>query len=251
MSIPTSTPEIPDIPGSDKPPATSTPAVPKLPTASTDLSWGAPEGLPIPKATDEELTVFRRALGINSSAGTQCTDGPRLEQGRKNATGIYREVLIAQRKKHWMYVCLTMLVYACHLGQIVLGAVLTALGPSAGNYSTLITILGASNTVIAGALALVKGQGLPERLRKDEIEFRKLQDWIEETEALLAVGVIGKDRREAGLLVEVAFKKYNAAKASAENNKPENYVRQRPEGSEDDTQSDSDPSNAIVRLRIR
>lgn len=78
---------------------------------------------------------------------------------------------------------------------------------------------------MAGVLALIKGQGLAERLRHDQAEFRKLQDWIEQTEALLAVGVIGRNRQEVGLLVQVAFKKYNAAKTSEENNIPENYIR--------------------------
>lgn len=117
------------------------------------------------------------------------------------------------------------LVYASHFLQIIVGASLTALGPSAGDHTITITILGAMNTVVAGVLALVKGQGLPERLRQDKAEFRKLQDWIEQTEALLAVGVIGRDRKEVGLLVQVAFVKYNEAKASEENNVPENYVR--------------------------
>ncbi len=86
---------------------------------------------------------------------------------------------------------------------------LTALGPvAAQDHGMIITVLGAANTIIAGVLALVKGQGLPERLRKDELEYHRLQDWIEETEALLAVGVVGKDRKEVGLLVEIAFKKY-------------------------------------------
>lgn len=47
---------------------------------------------------------------------------------------------------------------------------------------------------------------------------------IEQTEALLAVGVIGRDRKEVGLLVQTAFKKYNAAKHCEESNLPENYV---------------------------
>src|SRR5262249_13439078 len=55
-------------------------------------------------------------------------------------------------------------------------------------------------------------------------------DWIEETEQLITVGVAGIDRFEVGGLVETAFKKYNAAKASEENNRPDSYVRQQPEG---------------------
>jgi hypothetical protein len=48
---------------------------------------------------------------------------------------------------------------------------------------------------------------------------------IEQTEALLAVGVIGRDRKEVGVLVQSAFRKYNAAKQCEESNLPENYVR--------------------------
>lgn len=50
---------------------------------------------------------------------------------------------------------------------------------------------------------------------------------IEQTEALLAVGVIGRDRKEVGGLVQTAFRKYNDAKRCEENNMPENYVRPR------------------------
>ena len=50
-------------------------------------------------------------------------------------------------------------------------------GPTAGDHVIAITLLGAVNTVIAGVLALVKGQGLPDRLYHDRAEYRRLQDW--------------------------------------------------------------------------
>lgn len=66
------------------------------------------------------------------------------------------------------------------------------------------------NAVVAVVLAVLKGSAVMiEWLARDEVAFQRLRDWIEETEALLAVGVIGRDRREVGLLVEVAFRKYN------------------------------------------
>jgi hypothetical protein len=127
-------------------------------------------------------------------------------------------------------------------------------GPTAGEHVLVITLLGAVNTVLAGVLALIKGQGLPDRLYHHQAEYRRLQDWlaitpfltrllkgimmtdlvgrIEQTEALLAVGVVGRDRKEVGVLVQTAFKKYNAAKQCEENNLPENYVRQ-PESDQD------------------
>jgi hypothetical protein len=220
-----------------------TPVPGNLPKADTNISWGLPAGLPLRNDSDETLQIFRRALGINASL-TGPADAAGLEAGRRGAAGIYRAVIREQQLKRRQHAILGFLVYAAHFAQIAIGAVLTALGPLAGSHAVAITVLGAANTVVAGVLALVKGQGLPERLRKDEVEFRRLQDWIEETEALLAVGVIGRDRREAGMLVESAFKKYNAAKASVDNNKPDSYVRQQVEG------GGSGDGSAVVKLGL-
>ncbi|KAK3939507.1 putative c6 transcription protein [Diplogelasinospora grovesii] len=211
------------MPPAAAPPAIAAPA--PTPKPDTDPNWGDPAGLHIRGHNDENLVIFRRAIGINSDMAMG-TSPSSLEQGRKHAVGIYAEVMRKQKIKGFLHLLISVLVYASHFSQVIIGASLTALGPSAGEHATTITVLGAVNTVVAGLLALVKGQGLPERLRKDQSEFRKLQDWIEETEALLAVGVIGRDRKEVGGLVQIAFAKYNAAKASEENNVPENYVRQ-------------------------
>lgn len=53
------------------------------------------------------------------------------------------------------------------------------------------------NSSTAGMLALLKGQGPPDRLRKDEFEMRKVQDFIEQMEARLAF--IGEDISEKEL----------------------------------------------------
>lgn len=211
-------------------PAPETPGPGRLPKvdSSAPLPWGAPAGLaPRGRRHDESLLIFRRAVGIidSSSSSSSDDDDRGLEEGRKWG-GVYRAVVRAQGRKRVRHVLLDGLLYGSHLAQVVVGAVLTALGPEAGRHAVLITVLGAVNTVVAGVLALVKGQGLPERLKKDEVEFRKLRDWIEETDALLAAGVVGRHRREVGYLVELAFKKYNAVKAGEENNRPESYVQQ-------------------------
>ncbi|KAH6646205.1 hypothetical protein BKA67DRAFT_696095 [Truncatella angustata] len=220
------------------PPRLTTPQTPDLGPrkADTNMSWGTPLGLGVRKETDEALIIFRKALGINWAKST--ADGASLEEGRKTAGGIYKSVIDAQTKKRIQYDLLTALLYVLYFSQVVIGAALTALGPNAANYTRQITVLGAVNTIVAGVLALIKGSGQPQRLGKDQIGYRRLQDWIEETEALLAVGVIGKDKREVGLLVEVAFKKYNAAKANEVNNKPDFYVTQ----SEEPTSSSSRPN---------
>ncbi|KAK4171578.1 hypothetical protein QBC36DRAFT_339694 [Triangularia setosa] len=202
-------------PSKSKPGSTTKRSAPAVIKSNTDLSWGQPAGLPIRRTNDENLVIFRRAVGINSTLPGS-TDCRSLEEGRKSAMGMYAAAMRAQRNKKIISRLVNLIVYASHFFQIIVGASLTALGPSAGEHAVLITILGAVNTVIAGVLALLKGQGLPERLRHQVAEFRKLQDWIEQTEALLSVGVIGRDRKEVGLLVQVAFKKYNAAKECEE-----------------------------------
>lgn len=196
----------------DKTTDTTTPAPSghRLIHPSTDYSWTAPAGLPVRGADDESLLIFRRAVGINSDRATTFADGETLEKGRRHAVGIYLSVIQHQKRKRITHHTFGVLLYVCHFLQIVLAAVLTALGPNAKNYEVVITILGAVNTVTAGVLAVLKGSGVIERLSKDEVEFKKLQDWIEETESLLSVGILGRNRKEVGMLVEVTFKKYNA-----------------------------------------
>ncbi|EPE09043.1 c6 transcription factor [Ophiostoma piceae UAMH 11346] len=195
-------------------------------------SWGNPAGLEPRKATDQNVLLFRQAIGINITnpdADAADPEAASMEQNRKLATGIYGRILRERRTKTLQYNVLSTFVNTCHVVQILIGASLTALGPEAATHTTAITALGATNTILAGVFALLKGQGLPDRLHKDAIEYRRVQDWIEETDSLLLSGVVGRDRKEVGLLVETAFKKYNAVLASEENNKPESYVQQQPE----------------------
>ncbi|KAI0172142.1 hypothetical protein GGR52DRAFT_591865 [Hypoxylon sp. FL1284] len=215
-------------PASPQKPTNLTPVNPAPVKSVTNLSWGAPAGLPVRGPNDENLVIFRRALGINSHL--EARDAGTLEEGRKSAVGVYRSVLRAQSRKATGHAALTAFLYLCYFAQVVVGAALTALGPSSGRHETAVTVLGAVNTALAGVLALIRGSGQPQRLERDRVGFRRLQDWVEETEALLAVGVVGRDRREVGLLVESAFKRYNAAMASVENNSPDYYVNHPADG---------------------
>ncbi|KAK8068746.1 hypothetical protein PG994_005362 [Apiospora phragmitis] len=203
--------------------------------ADTHMTWGSPAGLGIRASNDENLLIFRKAVGINYLPAVRgpafdrpaTVVSPRtLEEGRRAAIGIYRSVITEASHKHALYTVMTILLYLCYFAQVVIGAALTALGSVAARYSAAITVLGALNTALAGVLALIRSSGQPQKLGRDQVGFRKLQDWIEETDALLAVGVLGRSRREVGLLVEVAFRKYNAAKESEENNRADMYVQQ-------------------------
>lgn len=172
--------------------------------------------------TDDNLTKFRKAVGINADVDDTGVD---LESARKRAKGLYKETIDNQTSRSRQYHIVEALFYLALGAQIVIGATLTALGPVSGLHSKAITILGIVNTSTAGVLALLKGQGLPDRLRKDEYEMRKVQDFIEETEARLVVGGQGTlDTEELDELLQQVFAKYNAARDTAEMNRPDSEL---------------------------
>lgn len=203
----------------------------------TDL-WGPAIGRGPRPCNDPIVRSYRLAVGIAHISASEVNPGdledgcgiahrlPPLNERRGKAVGLYQLVLKSQRRKDRLHGILDILLYVLYIVQVIFGASLTALGPSAGGHPLAITILGLANTVIASVLALIRGQSLPERFRKDEMEFRKVRDFIEETEALLVAGICGKDLQDVGRLVEMTFKMYNMAKLSEENNRPGSYVRQ-------------------------
>ena len=62
--------------------------------------------------------------------------------------------------------------------QVMIGAVLTALGSLPQREATLITTLAAVNTVGAGLIALMHNSGLPDRYRMDKAQFVQVEDYI-------------------------------------------------------------------------
>lgn len=138
--------------------------------------------------------------------------------GRASARGLYKEIIDTQGAAD-----ITDVPFDFAFGtQIVIGATLTALGPVSGLHSQAITFREIVNTSIAGVLALLKGQGLPDRLKKREYEMRKVQDFIEETKSRLIVGGEGTlDTEELNEPLQQVLAKYNAARDTAEMNRPD------------------------------
>lgn len=180
--------------------------------------------LPSSFQEDSNLTKFRKAIGINVNV---TIDGGDLEAARKGARGLYKQVISLQRWRSRQYKLVDGLYYTALGTQIVIGAVLASLGPLSKLHNTAITVLGVVNAATAGVLALLKGQGLPDRLRKDEYQMRTVQDYIEETEITLAVaGPDALSREELEQIVAQVFEKYNTARDTAEMNKPSSYGHQ-------------------------
>lgn len=95
--------------------------------------------------------------------------------------------------------------------QVLIGSTITALGPLGDQHMLQITILGAFNTAIAGLLALPKGGGLPQRLRRNMSELAKVLDHIKNQAILLHHGSKKTSRDEIDVLIQDVFYQYATA----------------------------------------
>lgn len=81
--------------------------------------------------------------------------------------GLYSDVHHAYEYINTKYRIFDVLTYALLILQLLLSAVFIVLGSlTSVNSHLAISVLGALSTVVAGSLALMKGQGLPNRLRQ-------------------------------------------------------------------------------------
>ncbi|KAJ6024686.1 hypothetical protein N7540_005483 [Penicillium herquei] len=110
------------------------------------------------------------------------------------------------------------------IAQVIIGAAITALGPSGGEHMLAITILGALNTSIAGLLALLKGRGLPERLRKNMVQIANVSELIQERATMLRYGDSDVSNDKISLLLQEAFQAYFFAKEIIEKNQTDTYA---------------------------
>lgn len=116
------------------------------------------------------------------------------------------------------------------LSQVVLGAALTALGASASSH-LLITIFGATQTIIAGLVAYLKSRGQPMRAKMYRDDLERLVDDIENSEILWrgisegAHGYNDVDTEEVTVRSEVArlTRLYDRAIRLNDQNSPDSY----------------------------
>lgn len=92
--------------------------------------------------------------------------------------GLYRDTIMQKTKNFYQYHVLASIRWFLMISQIILGAILTALGSLSNSNGTPITLLAALNTVDAGLLALMHNSGTPERYRSNRVEFSKVGDSI-------------------------------------------------------------------------
>lgn len=198
-----------------------------------------------PPAPSYALLKFRHAVGINIPADSE--HQPQVLNNRNcPPRGLYKHVLSSRRGYLVNYHTINIIYYVFVIAQLIIGATLASLGSLSKLHPLTVTLLGISNSVIAGILALFKSQDLPDRIRKDEFEERKVRDFIESVEGMLSAGVsvrevyfgfIGAQKRAymngdgsdddlVDELIKSVFDQYNVARDTAELNRPDNYAHQ-------------------------
>lgn len=175
----------------------------------------APNTSPPPKKTAaERLKLFRDLVGIHPL--------PMKEAGQKRPArnvGTYKRLVETLAKRRVEYYVTASFINTCLFGQIVVAAALTALGAAAGSH-IIITILGSINTVIAGVMTYLKGQGLPDRLLEDANGLRRVREYLEQVERQL----IAEDSTlDVETEARIIYDMYNEVRKNAENNVPSNW----------------------------
>lgn len=149
---------------------------------------------------------------------------PNYQTFERATVGIRKKLLSQKRSQIAQYQIVNISFNALAIAQIAIGAAITALGPLGGQHMLAITILGAFNTSIAGLLALLKGRGLPQRLRRNLAEVTKVLDRIEEATVLLRYGSRRFSKKEIDALIQDVMKRYATANDIIETNQPDTYA---------------------------
>lgn len=155
---------------------------------------------------------FCRRVGIWPMSARSAPDGT-IKRPAKNQ-GTYKELVNSQSKCRAEYYTTASLINIALFSQIIIAAAVTAVSAAAGP-RVAVTVLGALNTVLAGSLTWVKGQGLPDRLLAYANELRRVREHIEDLERQY------EERPDFRLNVkeeaEKIYEMYDNARKNAEN----------------------------------
>jgi len=95
--------------------------------------------------------------------------------------GLYRDIVKQRTKYSIGFQLLSTMHWFLMILQVMVGAILTALGSLPMREATPITALAAVNTVGAGLIGLLHNSGLPDRYRMDKAQFMQVEDYIRVT----------------------------------------------------------------------
>ncbi|KAF2472031.1 uncharacterized protein BDR25DRAFT_342066 [Lindgomyces ingoldianus] len=193
-------------------------------------------GSPTPSTStaylDTKITLdnFRTLLGLPSDrAPIPPTHLPRwwpeslrhrrLPDPEENI-GIYSNILYQERITQRQYGLFKSVIYGGLITQLLLSALLILLASVPSNHHVAIAVFGALNGVITGILALVGGQGLPNRLLQYSDGLRALRERVEWLERELEAGMREVRYREVVGLREA----YEGLRGDEQVNRPDFWV---------------------------
>ena len=159
------------------------------------------------------LLKFQKLIGICSPAVLRAN--PALARPASNE-GIYKRTVNEEARVKLQYAISSYMVNTFFMLQIIVGAALTALGAAKGPPAA-VTFLGAVNTIIAGLLTYLKGQGLPTRLEQYLHLLRTLREHIEAREREFLEPECSLDVDEE---IDSVTKMYQEVRQSAQDNAP-------------------------------
>lgn len=163
-------------------------------------------GLSTPHVPDK-LETFRHILGIHALPA----DSTSVVRPAENQ-GTYKRLVDAELKARLEYYFSASIINTGLVAQLVFAATITALGAGQKSFMT-ITVLGSVNTIIAGGMAYLKGQGLPERLVQYANDLRKVREHLEERERQF---MRSDCRLDVDQEIRVILRMYQAARQKAE-----------------------------------
>jgi Zn-finger nucleic acid-binding protein len=138
-----------------------------------------------------ELQIFQGLVGINflKEGGLPNDDAEpppivsplrsifmpsRTAKQRMRNRGLYNRAVTQDLKNRSMYAITHYIISGLYLLQVLVAATLTALSAYQQSSTVVLTVLGALNTVIAGLLAWLTGQGMPTRYRRARDQYREV-----------------------------------------------------------------------------
>jgi hypothetical protein len=98
---------------------------------------------------------------------------------RPSVGGYYRRAIDEQQSASYWFTISSILINLIYIIQILTAATITGLASYQNTTRTTLTVLGALNTVLAGLMAYLKGQGLPNRLLRSREQFSKVMEYAE------------------------------------------------------------------------
>ncbi|TPX11969.1 uncharacterized protein E0L32_007272 [Thyridium curvatum] len=135
-------------------------------------------------------------------------------------SGLYRDVVSQRTKYRVLFHSISICRGTMMIVQVILGAVLTALGTVKLDDGTAITIIAVVQTVIAGILALIHNSGLPDRYRSNRFEFAYVEGHMRE---LLDTRIVEYDQDLDEIIVDL-YDRFERVNTAVQANQPASYV---------------------------